>query len=686
MRNNEALRSNQLKWILDPLQDKSLGDFKSFKAESRIELGLVNEDTVAKIAKTLHCSSEDIATTKECAEFKPRIKDRVIMLKDDTTKSLYFGYAFIVNSSGLGGDNFRNVIYERAQDAWAEISDEVARNPTYQQFHIGYTSGGSIAYLIGCRVLASAALPFSNLESNELNYVKVVTVDELPIYTSDTLYDPVGKVNHAILTTTSNQSSSPDYSHFGTIIDLPKYAVRKHAGLSIERLALFMSHRNALSRLQGMSERARKRFNYTVRNQLAIVDAISADLVQVFSKRSFALYGQRQNEFANILEDYLGRFLPHRRESEIWCKAKNPAPKPFDPNSFMIQCSIKPEETAEKLYALASFEASLIDVLEREEKCNEIKIPHLHTSVWSKCIRDIALQSDELSLISPYGDGDSGNCHFFADMKTIPWNKNSQGFIVKPNSSDESLALLYNHEPLLFLSLFAEHVTFPKSCVSVIKPVRLKDNELVDASKLLGIIFKYFQHMSREFVLNGTRDSHNQLPELFRSHHTKKFVTKQFVLSGHQFVADDKVAQEILRCTSSKHAKIIDCTLTGNHWIPNACPEFCIHGKPENLHVCTQIMYCPTISAYIGYTPKRFSSVLRTSIVSLTTPELESSNLAQYALYSFSTNSYLDLYEMTVGVFFTKLPNVEMVRKNRSMKRTIRGQKLDEDELWNNNL
>ncbi|PJF19260.1 hypothetical protein PSACC_00940 [Paramicrosporidium saccamoebae] len=675
-----------MQWTLDSLKDKPLGDFKDFKEDPKIELGLVDDDTVAKIAKTLYCSSEDITARRECSGFTARIKDRVIMLKDDDSRSLYFGYAFIVNSSGQGGDNFRNVIYERAQDAWEEVSDVIASNPTYQQFHIGYTSGGSIAYLIACRVLSSTALPFGRLETRALNYVKVVTVDELPIYTSDTLQDNVGRANHAILTTTSDQPSSPDYSQFGTIIPLPKYSLRKDIELRMERLALFMSHRNAVSRLQGMSDSSRKRFKNAVLHQLAIVDAISSDLVQVFAKRSFALYGRKQNEYATILGDYISRFLPHSSESEIWCKAKKTVPSKFDRNKFEIQCSVQPNENEDEFYALASYEALLTTFPGRKEACNKIKVSVPLRSSWSKCIQGIALQFDELSLISPHGDESSDNCHFFADMNTAEWEKNPRGFVVKPNSLDESLSLLYKHKPLLFFSLFAEHITFPETCTSVIKPIRLKGRSFEEASKGLRTAFKYFSNMSRDFVPPAKSKNHcDQLPELFRSHSSEKFNTKELVLSGHQFVADDAVVQEILRCTSSQHATIVDCTLAANHWIPNTCPDFCIHGKQENLLLCTNMIYCPTVPAYIGYI-HRSMSIMRSSLTNLTIPELDNSRIAQYAMYRFKPNSYLDLSEMTVGIFFTKLPNVEMVRKNRNLRRVTRNQKLDESELWNNNL
>jgi hypothetical protein len=665
-------------WLVDAVREEASVEFKDLKLAKSTELGLSSDATVGKIAMTLFCASQDPdGAPKGCANFVTLVKNQVIVLQDDEKKRLYLGYSFFINRPQLSPEHFRNIIYDRAQKAWKVMLPLVSKHLDYEQFHVGFGPGGSVAHLIAHRMLTTSALPFVAMtKNNDLNQVKVVTVRAAPIFTEDVTSDPIGPANHAAFI--MDKKAIPGYRSFGTKILLPNYKVEKSKlEVPLERLALFSTHETAAIRLRAMREEQRKDYRDAVLRQLEIVDMVASDLINAFSGKAFSLYGQDQTTCASSIAEALEKFLPHDRHSMIFCNVRNSGDK-ANRKEFTVRCVLKEKDDDKEAFHLASYRAHLALFSRQDEACKKLEGAGAPKEKWSTCLRDIVVNNDELSLISPYAGDDSGNCKFIPNLRRPDWARRPVGCVVKPVALDDALYHMYDTAPNLFHSLIPDDSIFPDSCLSVIKPLYFQKDAKHSAESLFEVVADYFGEMTYHRHKGSRLAKKSNLPTLFVEHDTKTYHTKSLTFSSGMFVADDEVDRKLRRCIASRHTKFLDCTVPVNQWIPDACPSFCATDKSNKL--CETMTFCASINAFISvfsiYAPQ-----VRTAIAASARKALKESDIAQYALYDFTKRSIIEFYGITVGLFFTKLPELSKPSAKSGQKTKTRGA-VDSDERW----
>lgn len=705
---HEKLCENQMEWISGPIGETPLGDFANLELPEFKELGLLPKEVVSKISKTLQCASENInQESVKCKGFEWVQEHRVILSKDDSQNRLFFGYNFFINRPELDADHFRNVIFERANKAWSLISKVIAENPTFQQFHVGFASGGSMAYLIANRVLSSHALPFYEMTpKNNLNQVQVVSFEEVGVFTDNVVFDPVGPTNHGTFLTRKKQDDG--YALFGTHILIAPYKLEKsRMDIPIDRLARFSSQKEALARLKAMNKDDRKEYKDELVRQLNIAELIAFDFGTIFSEKSFDLFGAEQISCARNLGDQLEEFLPHDEKSVITCKVfKRPNTK-VDKNNFSIKCSLKVHDGEGETISLASYGAQLTTFTEREAACKALKVSKPVQNAWSQCINDLVVNSDELSLILPYNSKETDNCRFIGEMSMKDWNTQPKGCIIKPQASEDPLHKLYDEMPGVFFSLIPAHSMFPESCNTVIGPMFFLGDALKEARKILHLTADYFNEMfqsrphsnnNRNIINNDNNNGNSNrnnfrsrlLPELFIQHDTENFQTSRLDFSSHHFLADDEVARKILTCVNSEHSKLLDCSSPSNQWIPGFCPEFCSAAidNEQRIELCDMMMHCPALDAFIGFKNEILATIqsyVRTTALDQIRASLGDAQVAQYVLYRFTSHGLIkkNYSEYTVGIFFTQMPEIQSIPiDNRRKRHKTREQQLDDDEIW----
>lgn len=689
------LQLNQMHWLAGAAMEKPLvSGAEHITLKPFAELGLSNEDTIMKISQTLRCASQDHNALLEgaCAgSFKSLVKDWVIVLQDDENKAFFFGYSFFINRPLAEPEEFRNIIYERAKEAWEAILPLTSNHVTYQQYHVGYGSGGSTAHLIAHRVLTSRALPFIRLSlHNELNQIKVITVSATPMLTDDVSNDPIGLVNHANFVT--NAREVPGYRFRGTMIKIPNYKVeRSRMEVPLERLALFSTSKSALIRLQSMREDARKDFKNAVLTRLETVEMIAMDFAKIFKKKARKLYGQDQIFCAQNIEDVLENYLPHAEDSKISCQVRES--EEVSKEEFNIRCVITLKNDdgdgeggkGSKSFGIASFHGRLTSLNKYGKVCGEIGASQDPREKWSKCLHALVLGNEELSLISPHSKDKNGNCRFIPNLKHPNWSRRPIGCAIKPTAMDDSLYYMYEEEPNLFHSLIPDNAEFPPACTSVIRPIVFRGDSKQKAKELLGDVAYYFEEMAhREYQRSLPTRRTSSLPILFTPHDTNTFRTKNLALGSNLFIADGLVVDNILKCVNSPNAKFVDCTVPANQWIPGACPSFCTTDQQQQVGLCKIMTHCPSVSAFIGISNIYLPQIFANSVADATEALIQS-DIAQHVLYTFTKHGHLArLSEVNVGIFFTKLPQIQKRERvtHRATKRIHNEPNSEDEDYW----
>lgn len=688
----------------DKITDQKLPITQAFS-----ELGLSNKDTLKMIAETLYCASEDIEKHKRCtSHYHWLLQDTAIYRVDDKSKSLYLGYSFFINKPPLSPDHQRLLIYESASALWENVSKLVSRFPSYQQFHVGYRTGGSLAALIAFRVASTKALPFFKARNNSANQIKAITLSQYPILPRALLFDPIGNANFAALREANEAPAGEKDDEFivlGTPIVLRGYSPDPiPLKLTNERLMKFISLKSrAEVNLVSMKESRYEAIKNDVSTRLALIKDVADDFVKVFPEMAHRLYGYTQDICVAGVEQLLHDYLPHSYDHEVSCQVRDRrgVTSRLSKTEFTIRCSLIPQEKDESKHQVASaprivfasYDSRLAIMSEQENACDQLKGTLEEDTEWSICISDLVRNSHELALISSHTAEKGENCRFIPGPLTNDWGEMPKGCFIKPQTSDDMLRLIYEQNPRVFYSLIDPRtMDFPKSCTNILYPILYRGSQIESIQASIRIAARYLKAMNRDDSVESTRrDPYSKrlhtelLPGIFRQHSTEQYITQSLKLSNNHFVADENIARGIIKCISNENTKFLDCTIRANQWIPGACPDFCAEGK--GTEVCRIIAWCHGVKAFVGTTNVNLPLV-NGALIDGTLRALEVTNMAQYALYRYSEKTLISKLLTTtdyyLGVFFPNLPVLERINAEELRLKRGKGRQRvdDEKEIW----
>lgn len=673
------------------------------------ELGLSNKETLRMIAETLYCASETIENNKRCApHYEWLLQDSAIYRVDEDSKSLYLGYSFFINKPPLSPDHQRLLIYESASALWTKVVELVLKYPSYQQFHVGYRTGGSLAALIAFRVASTKSLPFFKARNNSANQIKVVTLSQYPILPRGLRFDPIGEANFAALREADDALAGDNDDEFvvlGTNIALKGYS---HDPVPIkltnERLMKFISLKSrAEVNLVSMKEKRYEAIKQDVAMRLALIKDVTDDLVKVFPEMAHRLYGHTQDICVAGVEQLLHDYLPHSYDYEVSCQVRDRrgVTSRLSKTEFTIRCSLLPraKEGTHSNTALAqrivfaSYDSRLALMGEQESACDRLKGTEEEDTEWSTCISDLVKSSYELALISSHSTEKGDNCRFLPGLLTNEWGEMPKGCFVKPQTTDDMLRSIYEQHPSVFYSFIDPRtMDFPTSCTSVLHPMLYRGAQRETIRASTSVAAHYLKSMNQDQGEYSTRRGQYSkrpptelLPSIFRIHSTEQYATETLKLSNNHFVADESIAHGIIKCISSGNTRFLDCTLRANQWIPGACPDFCAEGR--GTEICRIVAWCDGVKAFVGTTDVSIP-LLSGTLIEGTLKALEVTNMAQYALYRYSKktliNKLITTTDYYLGVFFPELPVIDRIEAEELRLKRGRGRKREDDEreIW----
>lgn len=684
----EQLQEKQTQWIkqsVDILLTSApkMSDVKPFP-----ELGLVQGKTLEKIGKTLYCSIEvPLSHSQHCSEYTVIQKGRLIYLVDDEEKAVFLGYGFFLNRPKLPPNSLRKMIYERAQELWPLISDLLNHQHTdYQQFHVGYGSGGAIATLMAYRGVLSSPLKNSKIEKrNPVNQVKVLTVDEISIFTTEMTLDAIGALNHAAFFSRRFKETEGFHTNAEKFIG-EEYVIdcEEHPQIPEEKLSLFLRPQ----RPENLLDQSQiKDYQQLLQRNLGTAKLFVKNFHSIFTKISQKMYGNDQEMCATKLQDRLNSFLPHHSDYTITCKLRQLQIRATFKADFEIQCSLVGSLSKISHIPISSYIAKFARFSNYEQACDSIKVT-VPDSALNQCLKKLSIQSNELSMIWPVDEEhDKKKCHNFS----INWNNPGSICVVKPSVSDQLLPRLQVEHPGLFLSFLDLQTVFPDECRNIISPLYLESSNLENAKTLISIASEYFRQMANPLSATKFSDTRKTLPPLFRQHDTGTFATKSLQISSDHFVAYKETSKELIDCIKSPTLRVINCTLPVNQWVSGTCPNFCAHRVPElKIHLCEMVVSCPKISAFFSITKTTIPQFTKSAFDSVKRV-LDSTTVAQYALYKFSKAIYfsftnipleiIDIFgEFNVGVFFYQLPACQSEKEGEEKKGDLCSADENDDE------
>lgn len=704
---HDALWENEMQWIA--AVNEAPGKYKGPPIkESYSQLGVSDPDTIKNIATTLFCASERLTPeSNKCSSLKELIPGLLYMLQDGDNGSLYFGYTFFINVPRLGDLRLRNLIYDQAKLAWDAVKEEAIKHPTYEQFHIGFGTGGSLASLIAHRLLIVPSLPFHFIGENAHNQIKVVTISEYAMFTTRVQNNPIGLANYASFYQSGVERQSPSkFSYHGVQIALTSYHSEKtNSQVPIERLIQFLSLKEeASTRLKSLSGSKYRRIQHILARDRETVANVVEDIEKIFKENGKVLYGVPHVHCAAELENILNEYLPHFKESPIVCTANQSRKgKELPPAEFQIKCMLQSQPKGnDESTVIAQYEGRVANYNERDKLCKALKKNIDQGEEWSRCFRALVNEGPYLKLISPHSTDGSGNCKFLTNTINGTWNKKPMGCVIKPVTSDPLLERIYDNDPDTFYSLIDMEITaFPKQCQDILMPIWLKGTSLKEAKKSLDIIVSYLEELQDGAIeekekppktnTQSRKDRNYRIPDLFQAHSTKSFNTRELKLSNGHFVADNGTADSILRCVSSRKTQFLDCREDANRWIPGACPDFCSKtDKNENgMAICGMIASCPAIKGYVGLAEVELPQ-LKKALMEPIQRILQSSSMAQYALYHFYSKTgflrqYLPTKDYYFGIFFDEAPEVGPVNQEE-LRQKKNPQETTVNDAWDDYL
>ena len=734
---NEIINS-ELKWMAYRSDDDSIlkSSNDEIKGNPFFELGYVSNDIITEFSLTLYCTTfPSPSKSEKCQHYRLLPNSRVIMYVHEATKAIYFGYKFFVNYPPVPLYKQRLEIYKQADAAWSAIAPIINKHLDYQQFHVGYRSGGSIASLIAFRILTSKSLPFHQIKDNALNQVRVLTVSEISMFSNRLLFDPSGKANYANLKLNNAKrneaSSDTGYVDLGVRIQLPgpsseTSSSKREPNLSNKKLASYLvwGSKN-IQALKSKKEAAMTTLQKFVKSEIELVQNVASSLTETFPDIiAHNLYGYEQFTCIRELQNELNRFLPHPNGTIIACRDKDEGKEKRRKSTFKIECALlntqnetkndssygslrnyvdfnryigqyyydtaknvishamgwnsnKSKEVDEKFQIFASFTAKESQF---DQECHKVcEYPHdlYETKGWNKCIQKLTSASPEIRLISPH---ENDSCRFIPGKITENWITTPKGFLVNPEPNSDLLHKIYKSNPATFYSFIATDTTeFPSDCQGILKPIPYSEQMLKKIEPVSKKLATYWEEMDDDYEEGNSSRIDKSLPLMFQKHSTPQFMTVKLKLSSG-FLANQDTVNNLQHC-ASRHTKYLDCTIRANIWIPDACPEFCQQlddAKEDTLYLCKAVKYCSEAKAHISletYDMPYYRSKIEEQIKDLATP-------AQFALFHFTSEGYskfLGIKNNYALVFFKQKPKVQRVQHYMNM-RSITVKPIESDE------
>lgn len=712
----DSLRLNRLIWARRAVQDRQLRlTLEDSQQETPLDdcrslepLPFVPEGCRRRISLTMLCASDE-NYSNDCAAFKSLAPAPVRYLEDGETHSLYFGYPFILDrpigkETEIQASRLRNILIHRADEARKAIKEVIDKHPGWEQYHVGYHTGGTLAYLLGQWAVVYCSRAETALSLiNDDNLVKVVTFRELPIFSKGFRGDVVGNLNHLAILPEGQTESEGSLKIFGTIRHTTKVEQGTYFRLvKVDQLAEYSPRRTALSSLTSLSKEARGLFLNHVREHLYSVQQAAKQLSGIIFEQGQRMRRGPYERCARSVGQQLAAFLPLPKGFEAICTVDIPRANV----PFKIQCSIpiRFEGTNQaSTIPVVSYTARLVDFDAKHRACGQINPLRTTTASpdalpeWEACIKDLALGSDLLTLLSPYSRVGDGNCRFFADDKaTKDWATHPEGCVASPDFAAGILRNLYQTFPDLFLQLIPLQMGISPSCQRVIRPVQLPPAERTDARNKFAQLLQYFKQLnsspgplalpSRRVLPRPNRPIQVPLrPALFTEHDTPSFRTMSVKIGPGRFVADEQVAAELINCLEKGSPPIINCNYRTNQLL-RACPDFCAFSQSpkEASPFCNAMIFCESVQAFVGFASQGFSLLYRTHhAVQKTLRLLDSSEIFQYGIWSYRSKSagFLEKLGINHGaVFFVERPKLMMEVKMNQLVSSRRASMYPDDD------
>lgn len=625
----EAFRLNQLSWLRNSAKETAKNLFPAYPPRILPSLALVDEAALMTISLTLKCLAHGAYQVDDGCRAFNRPSSYIIFSRDDQRRRIHFGYSFVVNSPARSTEDYASLILYLAEQCWPHVAATLKDIPTYEQFHVGYGSGGTLATLVARRFLLA-----SRNYSNVFNHVKVLTVDEIPLYPKNVLLDLIGSQNHLIIDL--NKRAEEHCKKLVSVHPLSDYSASADDGLKLPESLVGHHSSWTLRGIEGASVKSKdyQATEKSIAKHLAMVAKLGHDLPNMWGDVERSLSNHAHATCARQLETQISRFLPHLSEVQIVCKAKMQTVEESTEDRFRIDC-----ETASKggsvreTHQLASYLARMSSFDDYQKACAAIASVVQPKKRWSRCIHGLASQAEELSMISPYRpNSEPAKCRYFNTAKVdFNWAFSPRGCVVVPEAQDEFLSQINQQSQRLFLSLIPKYVAFPALCRGLIEPLLLGGAETAALRSAIAEVSNYLRK-----TLGAAPDS-------------LEYVTKERFLSREPFIVK---GEAIIKCLT-EDPRIINCQLEANQWITGACPKFCQRSRlnEQASYLCHSVITCPTQQAHIvvggAYLPQ-----VRRSPVKYARNVLKNADLADYALFNFRRTGMLSVVSNTfVGIF-----------------------------------
>ena len=585
------------------------------------ELCVAHESTRAAIAQTLVCASYIPINGEEspCRLYEFLLDGAVAVRLDKTEKQIFIGYRYILGVKEAAGTNATRVaIFEQAMRIWPAIKEYLAdeEKRDYQQFHVGYGTGGSFASLMGMRVLASKALPYgaAGSEKNLLRQVKVMSVQEISVFSPHFVWDPVGSDNHIILFPAHIIPANHGLS-FGKRLAIAACTTESNApDVSADQLAAFAPGHI-------LTEENTEYFQRTLRHHQNVVKHCSDQIPPSIPSAASIMRGTEQTACMTDVQDILTNFLPSQvgsfecaaerlRESST-SSSENTA---IDSENFTIICHVTTKtgervELVKMLARLSDFDSRVRDCATMNstmtkdsdrskkhttviESSKTLSASGLRASKFRICLEDLTKNNPQWSLLFP---DTNKSCKFVPLLRTEGWSRHGDGCLIRPIFNKKMLKKLVNEQPALFMNLMPKGTAFPESCKTIIESTPMSWEEQDQMTPHFKETLKFLE--TQVPSTSSTMVVYNRRVPLKNNF---------FKLLGqsHLPVDDGRAAARLAKCFSPNQQKVFfDCTKTINQWIPGVCPSFCAETASV---MCSKIMYCKPIRGYVSLITEKF--------------------------------------------------------------------------------
>ena len=636
----ETFRFNQLRWMRNSVVESSKNLFTVSPTRVFPSLAYVDDDVSNKISSIIHCLTHGLGHVSDCCEEMSRLSDHVIFHRDDQARKLYFGYSFVINYPPVSAEDYASLILFLAEKSWSPFAAVLKGLLHYEQIHIGYGSGGTLATLIARRFLIA-----SRNYRNIFNHVKVVTIDEFPMYPRNSMLDFIGNQNHLIIN--SGGRGQEFNQKITSIHDLKDYTLPEVTDKWNIAAHLILRHSSLIIRGFGEVKEGTKDYlniERVVKRQLLNAATIGKALPLQWDNLVTSISNSAHSSCAHQVELQVSRFLPHLAEMQLVCKATSQSSEEANQDIFRINCAfVSKGEHLRETHPVSSYVARMSMIDEYPKTCSALARATIPQKRWSHCLHGIVAQSEELSMISSYrSNNEPPNCKFFNTEKVdFSWSLAPRGCVVVPEARDDLLREINQHNPRLLLSMIPVHTEFPPLCKGLIKPLLLGQAEVAALKNSIKEVSEYLKEIL------------GQAPE------SPAFYTREKYISNEPLLIK---GEALIACLNGQ-PRIVNCKLETNRWITGTCPDFCRKTVPntQNDFLCQSIVACPEQAAYIvisgAYVPQ-----LRRSLLNYTKRLLEGSNSFNYALYSFRRTTLMGKLGMVsytfVGILLDDPANV----------------------------